>query len=93
MRYFKYDHIKEPKLTDLKQSMKMISHQIPIINSDRNYKMNEIETKGLESRISEMKNSLEGLDNKLSRHKKESMNLKIGQLRYLNLRSRKKKNK
>lgn len=45
----------------------------------------------LKSRITEMKISLQGFNKKLSKQKKESMNLKIGQLRFFNLRSRKKK--
>ena len=40
-----------------------------------------------------MKNSLDGLTSNFSWQKKESMNLKIGQLRLTNLRNRKKKAK
>ena len=95
MRCFKYAEIKELKSTETKAKYENdVSSNSNYQQRDRNYKINGIEIMELKSTITETKNSLEGLDNKISRQKKELMNLKIGQLRlFFNLRSRKKKRK
>lgn len=49
-------------------------------------------TCNLKSKIAEIKNSVERLQNKLSRQKAESKNLKMEQLKLSSLRSRKKRN-
>lgn len=50
IKHFKYAQTKEPKSTELKESLIMMSHQIEISNRDRNYKeSNEIANMWLKS--------------------------------------------
>ena len=53
-------------------------------------KKNQIEIKELKSKITEMKNSLEGFNSRFRQAEKKSANLKKSQLKLPTLRSRKK---
>ena len=91
MRCFKYAEVKECKSPELKAKYENdvwpnSNHQ----RRDRNYKINGIESMELWSTMTEMKNSLEGLDNRIEQAGERINELRIGQLRFLNLRSRKK---
>lgn len=75
---------------ELKEIMKMISHQIESINRDKNYsfkKKKQVETLELKSTMIKMKNSLEGLHSRF-KLPEESANLKRDQ--FSNLNNRKK---
>ena len=73
---------------ELKEIMKMISHQIESINRDKNYSFNkkkQVEILELKSTMIKMKNSLEGLHSRF-KLPEESANLERDQFSNLNNR-------
>ena len=62
------------------QIRRMYSHQIENTHRDRNYKKGTKKMLKLKNTLTEMKSSPKGSTADLSRQKKESANLKVGQL-------------
>ena len=80
------------KSKELKKNGRMTFHQVENISKEIEIIKNEIEVLYFKSIITEMKNSLEGLNGKFEQvEEKESANLEILQLKLSSLRKRKKK--